>query len=72
MASPYPGCLIIGEVTKNVAGGNPRGGWGTLYRGPYACLCTLFATSQLHRRGGEGRRVFTASDSPPPLPATTH
>ena len=52
---------------QNVAGVIPEGGRaGTPYCGPCACLCTLFASSQLHRQGGERSRVFIASDHPPP------
>ena len=51
---------------QNVAGVIPEGGRaGTPYCGPCACLCTLFASSQLHRQGGERSRVFIASDQPP-------
>ena len=64
----YPTLAVwLSGKWQNVAGVIPEGGRaGTPYCGPCACLCTLFASSQLHRQGGERSRVFIASDQPPP------
>ena len=73
VASPYPGCLIIGVVTKNVAGVIPEGG-GVRFIAAHAlvfvlCLKALSYTGGVGK-GGECSQIRLLF--PPPPPPTTH